>query len=170
MSDDAIRIAVRDALDEYCTEDCTVYRKIMSDGDMQVRIKNITLRPGLLMAEAYWNGDTSRLNSDEKRCLKELERVVDGFTRQYGRETVDTELAIYDYICERVEYRNYPDGDSRRKQCTSAANAYLKGWGNCQAYSDLFFLMTMIGGFDSGYVSGEGNGEAHLWNTISMMW
>ena len=168
MTDDEIRIAVRDALDEYCTEDCSVYRSTTSDGGMKVRITNISLRPGLLMAEAYWNGKTDRLNADEKKCLRQLTSITDGFVRQYGYATLDTELAIYDYICNHVEYRTYPDGDSRRKQCTSAANALLYGWGNCQAYADLFFLMTMMTGFDSGYVSGEGNGGAHLWNTISI--
>ena len=168
MSDSEIWSAVYDALDEYCSDDYKVSSSSASDGGMKLRIRNIALRPGLLMAEAYWNGKTDRLNAEEKRCLRELESIVDGFVRKTGWNTVATELAIYDFICDRVEYRSYPSGDSRRKQCTSAANAYLYGWGNCQAYADLFFLMTMISGFDSGFVSGQGNGGAHIWNTISI--
>lgn len=168
LTDSEIQTAVFDALDEYCTEDYKVYRNTTSDGGMKVRITNISLRPGLLIAEAYWDGKTDRLNADEKKCLRQLTSITDGFVRQYGYATLDTELAIYDYICEHVEYRTYPSGDSRRKQCTSAANALLYGWGNCQAYSDLFFVMTMMTGFDTGFISGEANGSPHLWNTISI--
>ena len=168
MSDSEIWSAIYDSLDEYCSDDYKVNRSSAGDGGMKLRIRNIALRPGLLMAEAYWNGKTDRLNAEEKRCLRELESIVDGFVRKTGWNTLATELAIYDFICDRVEYRTYPSGDSRHKQCTSAANAYLYGWGNCQAYADLFFLMTMISGFDSGFVSGQGNGGAHIWNTISI--
>ena len=168
MSDDDIWHAVWDALDEYCRDDYEVRWSRTSDGGLRVRLGNISLRPGLLMAEAYWAGNTGRLSPDEKKCLKQLTGITDKMVKQYGYATVDTELAIYDYICDHVTYRTYPKSDSRHNRCTSAANAFLYGWGNCQAYSDLFFLMTMMTGFDSGYISGLGNGGAHLWNTISI--
>ncbi len=168
MTDDEIWRAVWDSMDEYCRDDYQVRWNRTTDGGIRVRLSNVSLRPGLLMAEAYWGGDTSRLNADEKKCLKQLTSLTDKMVKQYGYATVDTELAIYDYICDHVTYRTYPKSDSRHNQCTSAANALLHGWGNCQAYSDLFFLMTMMTGFDSGYISGMGNGGAHLWNTISI--
>ena len=169
LTDDQIKEAIWDALDEYCMEGYTTSRRVMDDGRMRVWVRNISLRSGLLMVEAYYNGITTRLSYDEKRCLRQIEQVVDNFVRQYGLATVDTELAIYDYICDHVEYRNYPSSDSRRKQCTSAANAFLYGWGNCQAYSDLFFMMTTMAGFDAGYVSGNSDdGSGHLWNTIGI--
>ena len=168
MSDSELFEALCDAADEYCLSDYKISRRRLSNGDLQVTYSDIHLRPGLLIAEAYWNDDTSRLSADEKKCLRQLTALTDQMVRQYGYATVDLELAIYDYICEHVAYYDIPQSDSRWLQCTNAANAFLYGWGNCQAFSDLFFLMTMMTGFDSGFVSGKGGGGAHLWNTISI--
>ncbi len=168
LTDPQLLAALYDAGDEYCCSGFKLYYSWQRDGSLWVKYDEVRLRPGLLMAEAYWNGSTDRLTPDEKRCLLQLERLTDSMVRQYGYETLDTELAIYDYICGHMDYRTYPSDDSRYPQCTSAANAFLYGWGNCQAYSDLFFLMTMMTGFNPGYISGQADGKAHLWNTIGI--
>ena len=54
MSDSEIWSAIYDSLDEYCSDDYKVNRSSAGDGGMKLRIRNIALRPGLLMAEAYW--------------------------------------------------------------------------------------------------------------------
>ena len=76
MSDDDIWHAVWDALDEYCRDDYEVRWSRTSDGGLRVRLGNISLRPGLLMAEAYWAGDTGRLSPDEK--TDEIARLLGG--------------------------------------------------------------------------------------------
>ena len=168
MQESAFVDAIHCALDMFCKEDFTFYRTRQSSGGVKIEFKNLHLRSGLLMLEAYFSGDRSLLTRDERKCLDQVSSLMDKLIRQYGYGSINLELAIYDYICEHVEYRNYPAGDSRRMQCTSACNAFLYGWGNCQAYSDLFYMMTNMGGIDSGYISGWADGERHIWNTVGI--
>ena len=140
--------------------------KFRDDGSCYVRLYDIKLRSGLKMLAAYYNGDQSRLTSDEKKALQKISKAVNDLLRKYPRESVELELAIYDYICDHLEYRAYLEGPDAEK-CKSASNAILYGWGSCQAYSDLFFLMTEMAGFSSGLISGVAGGS-HIWNHISI--
>ncbi len=167
QSETKIKQAICNALDTYCTENYYYYYRTLSSGDIEVTVWNISLRSGLLMLDAYNSGKTSRLNADEKSCLKKLKKAVKKITDKTGKGTIETELAIYDYICKKVTYKTYDAGDSRRAQCTSATNALLYGWGNCQAYADLFFVMTRMASIKSGLIAGKADGEGHIWNTVS---
>lgn len=147
-------------------EDLKITYSTPSDGTLRVELSGLKIRSGEKMLEAYYFDDRSSLTQEEARCLDRVVRVMDDLMKKYPATSLELETAIYDYICDHVTYQNYPLGDSRRETCTSACNAFMKGWGNCQAYSDLFRLMATIGGFSTGLVSGEANNEAHMWNWI----
>lgn len=136
-----------------------------SDGTLRAELSDMRIRSGEKMLNAYYYGDRSSLTSEESRCLDSIIQVMDGLMKKNPATSLELEAAIYDYICDRVRYQNYDRPDSRHDAATSACNAFLNGWGNCQAYSDLFRLMASIGGFSTGLISGYTN-EAHMWNWI----
>lgn len=140
------------------------YRSL-SDGTLRVELANLKIRSGEKMLEAWLFDDRSSLTSEENRCLDQVIQVMNGLMRQHPKTSLELETAIYDYICDHVSYQNYPSGDARREACTSACNAFMNGWGNCQAYSDLFRMMATMGGFNTGLISGKAGG-AHMWNWI----
>ena len=74
-----------------------------ADGTCYVKLYDIKLRSGLKMLAAYYNGDQSRLTSNEKKALQIISKAVDDMALKYPRGSVDLELAIYDYICDHLE-------------------------------------------------------------------
>ena len=143
----------------------TVSYWTMSDGTLRVELANMKIRSGEKMLEAWIYGDRSKLTSEEKKCLDKVVKVMKSLTKKYPKTSLELETAIYDYICDHVSYKNYSSKSSKREACTSACNAFMNGWGNCQAYSDLFRLMATIGGFNTGLISGKTD-EGHMWNWI----
>ena len=166
LSQDKLVQTVRNAAYMVSTEDYWLSTRKHTDGHLEVKAVGLKIRSGEKLLIAFSSGDQSSLSSEEKQCLKQVTKVVTDMVRQYGEGSIDLEAAIYDYICEHVEYRTYPSGDNRREACTSATNAFMKGWGNCQAYSDLFRLMGHIGGLNVGYVIAASS--SHMWNWIEI--
>lgn len=139
--------------------------RTLSDGTLRVTMANMKVRSGEKMLEAWLFGDRSSLTKEESRCLDKVIQVMDSLMKRYPESSLELETAIYDYICDHVTYQNYSSDDARRETCTSASNAFMNGWGNCQAYSDLFRLMATIGGFNTGLISGVAKTQ-HMWNWI----
>ena len=146
----------------WCTEDFNLWHDLGSDGSVRYYITGAKPRDGVRMA---FDID---LSPSDRRCLDAINAVVDGFIREYGYDALLVETAIYDWICEHMEYHSFdefPTGDIRQETCTSAITAFREGWGNCQAYSDLFYLMATRAGLQPGYISGWAGGW-HLWNFV----
>lgn len=159
-----LRKGIRKVIARWCNEGASLELERRQVGGKTVRITGIRVRPGIRMAEAYANGLTDRLTSVERDCLKKVAKVVEKLQRKYPPSSVELELAIYDYICDHLNYRT-SDSASERDKLTSACYAFLNGEGNCQAYTDLFYLMTTMAGFEGYPISGDADG-AHIWNTI----
>ena len=146
----------------WCVENFTVARTQLSDGRVRFDIRGAEPRDGVRMFFGL------NLTESEQRCLDEINALVDSFGREYSWDPLLVETAIYDWICGHMEYRSlgdFPVGDIRRITCTSAITAFREGWGNCQAYSDLFYIMASRAGLQPGYISGYAGGW-HLWNFV----
>ena len=50
----------------------------------------------------------------------------------------------------------------------SAAFALTHGWANCQGYSDAFYLLAGMAGFEVGFQNGYNAGVLHAWNTVEL--
>lgn len=162
--EDLLREGIWDIISRWCSEGSKLSVRPYQYGAKAVKISNITMRPGIRMAEAYANGLTDRLSKTEKNCLKEIGRAVQDLQKKHPAGSVELELAIYDYICDRLEYRT-SKSSAEREKLTSACYAFLNREGNCQAYADLFYTMTTIAGFETSVIAGEVDG-GHVWNTI----
>ncbi|MDO5409034.1 MAG: transglutaminase domain-containing protein [Lachnospiraceae bacterium] len=85
-----------------------------------------------------------------------------------GGSSYERLKAIYDYICDNVEYNtNTGDGISYLTRC-SAYGALMKGGSNCRGYALLFYRMALKAGVDvrmiTGSVTMDGNSTPHEWN------
>lgn len=162
---DMIRKGIRKVINRWCMEGSSLDIERRMVGGKKVTVTGLQIRPGIRMAESYANGLTDRLTSTERDCLQKITKVVNKLKKKYPAGSVRLELAIYDYICDHVEYKT-SDSPSEREKLTSACYAFLNGKGNCQAYSDLFYTMTTMAGFESSLLSGEDDGDPHIWNSI----
>ena len=135
------------------------------DGSLHVWYTSLRPRDGVRLA--YYTDD---LTEDEKRVRDEIDALVAGFAQRCDGSQLAMETAIYDYIRAHMTYRSFDDfpaGDPNSDRCTSAVTAFREGWGNCQAYSDLFFLMAQSAGIECYYVSGKTMiGGRHMWNCV----
>lgn len=148
----------------WCVEYFRVYPTPQADGSVWFHIFGAKPRDGVRMSFEIGMTDS------DWQCLDAIYAVVDGFRSEYSDDQILVETAIYDWICDHMEYHSFdefPDGDPRQEQCTSAINAFREGWGNCQAYSDLFYIMASRAGLQPGYISGYAGGW-HLWNFVCL--
>ena len=148
------------------SNDAASFSEIRLDDGSRLHFFNFEIRSGIRMAEAYANGLTDRLSKDERKCLKQITKVVEKMKKKYEPDSVELERAIYDWICDRLEYEAFTGDKAHDQKISDACYAYFNGRGNCQAYSDLFYMMATMAGFEVNYVSGWHDGGKHLWNVI----
>ena len=141
------------------------YTDFGRDGKNTRMLYEITNYPGERVAYAYLHNDISFLDDEERQLYDEAVKIVnaakynsDNFLRQ--------ELYIHDAITDRTTYytENPMPTYARFK---TATGALLDGKANCQGYSDAFYMLCTMCGFNVDKVSGYGNGELHIWNTIN---
>lgn len=164
MSLDELTLTVYQIGKRWCVEYFRAYPAQQADGSVRFDIYGAKPRDGVRMSFEIG------LTDSDRQCMNAIYAVVDGFRSEYSYDQILVETAIYDWICDHMEYHSFdefPDGDPRQEQCTSAITAFREGWGNCQAYSDLFYLMASRAGLQPGYISGYAGGW-HLWNFVCL--
>ena len=165
LTDQELYTAIYDIAFRWCVDGVGIVPIPRADGIMEIHMSGAYLRDGIRMARGM------DLSAEEHRCLQQIRQVVAELQRNHPNGDLDIETAIYDYISDHVVYRSYkdfPEGDQRRRDCTSAVNAFTKGFGNCQAYSDLFYIMGTEAGLYVNYLCGTAEGEGHEWNIITL--
>ena len=131
----------------------------------------LTMRkyPGEKIVEAYQSGDTTDLTADELQTLEAAKELV-----AYGLEQTadpwELEQFLHDIIAQTVtyytddrmndfEYENTP-------RYLSVVGALLDGQANCQGYTDTFYTLATMAGFQVGKMSVEAPDGGHQVNTI----
>lgn len=144
----------------WCKDGCRADLSEQSDKSVIITLTSLKLRDGIRM---LYDQD---LSAEEKQCKKEIQAAVNSILKTCPEGSIEAELAIYDYICGRLTYKNDGPTDSDgARLCTSTRYAFQNGYGNCQAYSDLFALMCSMAGIPTEIVSGDSNGS-HAWNVV----
>lgn len=128
----------------------------------------VTEFPGDKIVKAYRSGDDSMLNSDEKQALQRAVSIVESLKAQ-TEDSMALELGIYEALCEEITY--YTDElldttSSQRPRYVSVVGALLDGMANCQGYTDAFYTLGSIAGFQIGRLSVETPTLGHMVNTI----
>ena len=134
-----------------------------SNGRPREVLYELTLYPGTKVAYAYLTGNTSVLSGEEKK----LYNVAVGIVNEAKKKptTLLKEHFIHESITERVTYYTINSKEKTPRHC-NALGALLDGRANCQGYSDSFYMLGKMLGFNVGKMSGRANNESHVWNTI----
>ena len=129
-----------------------------TDGTIQMTCK-ITEFPGTHVANAYLNGDTSKLTPEERKLYRIAVRIVN----KANKHSSEREKAryIHDEICKRV--KGYKDENERNK---TAVGALIDGYAQCQGFTDAFYMICRMSGLNVGRIYGSYLVEPHTWNFI----
>ena len=98
--------------------------------------------------------------TEHQKLDAEISKIIDGLDLD-GKSEYQKVRAIYDYICDNV---NYDFTYTKR----SAYDAIFDGEVVCQGYATLFYIMCEEAGLNSDVVVGLGNGGGHAWNIVEI--
>ncbi|MBO4401653.1 MAG: hypothetical protein J5809_07390 [Selenomonadaceae bacterium] len=152
---------------------CTIY----SDGSPNSRaLYQFNYYPGAKVAYAYLNSNTKILSANEKTLYNLAVKIVNEAKAQ--PTTLRMELYIHDAITSRATYYNDTQKMLNGKSVprfVTATGALIDKRANCQGYSDAFYMLGRMCGFEVRKVNGtthnEGSNsksEGHMWNTIKL--
>lgn len=142
------------------------YTEIDSDDAGNIyMLYEITNYPGERVAYAYLHNDISFLDAEEIQLYNVAVEIVDAAKRD-SDNFMRQELYIHDAITARTTYYS-EDPMPTYARFKTAIGALLDGKANCQGYSDAFYMLGTMCGFNVDKVSGYGKGNLHIWNTIN---
>ena len=107
-------------------------------------------------------GKESSLSTKQQQALEDAKAFLAGLPE--GITDYDKELAIHNYVCEKLSYTN----DTKQENITDCYGGLILGRGNCMAYTDSFNLLCGLAGLDTGRVLCTANGGAHSLNYITI--
>ena len=129
---------------------------------------NYTPYPGDRIVEAYRIGDSSALTDDEREALGVAMDVV-AQAKEHSGNALGMELYLHDWLCDQVTYYGGSTQVSNEQDILrhlTALGALLDGKANCQGYTDGFYVLASIAGFDVGRQSCVTKDGGHAFNTI----
>lgn len=124
---------------------------------------------GVRIFRAWETQDYSDLSDAELEALELAQEVVDQAMLE-SQDPLEIELYLYNWLCDHVEYES-PDMDVDEEtymqlRQLSCLGALLDGKANCQGYTDAFYLLGNLAGFEVCKINGTGEWEPHTWNGI----
>jgi len=102
---------------------------------------------------------------------KEIDKVVGNVLSELsldGKDSYTKTRAIYDYICENVQYDWKHVNDNSYTIKHTAYAAAVNKTAVCQGYSLLLYRMLLESGVDNRVIEGVGNGKSHSWNIVKI--
>ncbi len=105
----------------------------------------------------------------EAETDKKVEEIMESLDLE-DKTQFEKIRAIYDYICDNVEYELDEDGGNLSR---TAYGALVEGKAVCQGYSVSLYRLLLEAGIDNRIIFGEGisstgNQEAHTWNIVEL--
>ena len=129
-----------------------------------------TYYPGVKIVYAWQSGDMSVLTQEEKEVMELALSLVEQAQAESETE-FEVQLWLYDWLCEHIRYEN-PDMDVPEEEYVqlrelTCVGALMDGVANCQGYTDAFYLLGNMAGFDVCRIGGVSE-EPHCWNGIML--
>lgn len=128
----------------------------------------MTQCPGDRIVDAYFSGDSSKLNKNEIKALDKAIEIVNQ-AKASSTDQIDLELYLHDYICKTVTYDDhtrYIEDPMNPPRNLTAVGGLLDGRANCQGYSDTFYVLASIAGFKVDRLSVNTPNDHHTVSTI----
>ena len=112
--------------------------------------------------------ERQRMQRDERRAAQLAVEIVEN-ARVEAPDALALERALHDWLCENVDYTNGEMTVPDVPRFCGALGALLDGEANCQGYSDAFYLLAGLAGFEVRHQNGtDASGAAHTWNVIRL--
>lgn len=117
--------------------------------------------------DAYESGDTSNLSPDNLAVYNKSVEFIN--TIDKSASDISKERQIHDYICNLTTYYNNeeefsPDNLPRYRM---AVGVMLDGSANCMGYTDAFYMLSRMAGFETEKVNSD-ESMKHTWNVITL--
>ena len=129
---------------------------------------SLTEYPGDRIADAYKSKDTSKLNSDEREAYDIAIDMIER-ARDMAESEIELELILHDMIIDKVTYYDGTTSISdpmNPPRHLTAVGALVDGKANCQGYSDAFYTLATMAGFQVGRMAAKNSDGGHMLNTI----
>lgn len=145
-----------------CPSSVISQRTVAVDEPNRIRHVIYTLMdyPSTKVINAYRSGNTIWLNAEEKLLYDKAVEIVNEAKKRNG--TFNQEFCIYEEIANRVISYHHEDNAGSQPHFATAYGALVEGSANCQGYTDAFYLLGQMMGWNVGKMGGGG----HQWNTI----
>lgn len=144
------------------------YVTVSADGSSGLLEITCVDYPGTRILRALRAGDLSALTGDERRAAQLAVEIVEN-ARAEAPDALALERALHDWLCENVNYTNGEMTVPDVPRFCGALGALLDGEANCQGYSDAFYLLAGLAGFEVRHQNGtDASGAAHTWNVIRL--
>ena len=126
--------------------------------------------PGVRIVAAVNANDTSILSAEELQVYQKAMQIVET-AKEKSTSDFELELYLYDWLCENVTYKTESKTEDAYPRTWTSLGVLLDGQGNCQGFSDAFYLLGSLAGFDVRFQYGSVE-ELHVWNAIAIddMW
>ncbi len=124
-------------------------------------------RSGARIAHAYLNRDTSGLTEEEEALYEIVEAVVKEIKEKNFSDLVKL-LLIHDVITNSCSYFTTKQHFPIVANFLCATGVFLDSKANCQGYSDAFYMLAKMLGFNVGFCTGMAGGGLHIWNTVEL--
>ena len=126
--------------------------------------------PGDRIVDAYFSGDQSELNSNEQLALRTAVKMVEE-AKAKANSDIELEILLHDMLAEKITYygvsTDVPDHKDPPHHLT-AVGALVNGKANCQGYTDGFYVLASIAGFEVGRMNVYNSDGWHILNTIKL--
>ncbi|MBR6773007.1 MAG: hypothetical protein IKM29_06450 [Clostridia bacterium] len=129
---------------------------------------HLTEYPGDRIVDAWRSGSTEFLTEDETDTLETAVSLVE-YAKANSSAPIELEILLHDLLIEHVYYcddtREITDPLVPPRNLT-AVGALLDGYANCQGYTDAFYVLASIAGFQAGRMSVYTPDDLHAVNTV----
>lgn len=117
--------------------------------------------------DAYRTGDTSRLDDDNLAVYNKSLEFIN--TLDKNSSDLVREKQIHDYICDMTTYYNSDEDYTPENlpRYRMALGVMLDGSANCMGYTDTFYMLASMAGFEVNKVGSE-ESMKHTWNVITL--
>ena len=142
----------------------------------------ITEYPGDRIVDAYSKNNEASLNAVERATLEKALSML-SVVKSKARNEWETELYIHDMLINHITYydeeveaeemanatadtESDTEGLKSSPRFLTAVGALLDGKANCQGYTDAFYLLASLSGFEVGRMNVKAGDAPHVVNTI----
>ena len=159
-------VALSTVMDISAEDYCEVYQQIYNDEhalfyiDTKMQYAMNTNTKKLASAVIFYKYSDEKILEMQKEIDQEVQKVLDGITADMT--DYDKVKYFHDYLASTVVY------DESTANCRDIYGVFVDKKAICGGYSKAFSLLCDKVGIETATVTGDADGEAHMWNKVKI--